>query len=107
MPRGGVEDWSSRRECGFAIADQLEQRSVAAMASGYQCAMRGLRLIVLQRVARKVSERAAGFVHQKIGRCKIPIVTACGCACRLQSPLGDACHPQCERMHLGLSHYSG
>jgi len=69
--------------------------------------MRDLRLTVLQRLAGKVGERAAGFVHQKIGRRKVPIVTAGRCKCRLQCPLRNTCNPQCKGMHLGLSHYFG
>jgi hypothetical protein len=49
---------------------------MAGVAGGYQRAVRGLRLIVLQRPAEDIGERAAGFVHQKIGRRKVPVMAA-------------------------------
>ena len=68
--------WPNLREFGFAVAHEPDQSSVARIAGGNQRAMRRLRFIVFQRPADKFGERAAGFVHQKIGRRKVPIMTA-------------------------------
>jgi hypothetical protein len=72
------------REFDFAVAHELDYGGVTGTAGSHQRAMRRSRLIVLQLLTGEVGERAAGFVHQKISRCKVPIVTAAGGQSRLK-----------------------
>ena len=67
---------ASLREFDFAVAHELDYGGVTGTAGSDQRAMRRSRLIVLRPLTGEIGERAAGFVHQKIGRCKVPIVTA-------------------------------
>ena len=85
MPRRERIIWLlSLRKFDFAVAHEFDYGGVTGAASGHQRAMRRSRLIVLRLLTGEVGERAAGFVHQKIGRCKIPIVTAAGGQSRLK-----------------------
>jgi hypothetical protein len=44
-------------------------------------------------------QRTAGFVHQKIGRRKVPIGAVPTCECDIQRTVGDAGEPQRQRMN--------
>jgi hypothetical protein len=63
---------------GHAVAYQTDQRAVPGGTGGDQRAMGGMRPMVAQWPAGKVSHHAAGFVHQKVGCCKVPGMTAAG-----------------------------
>ena len=75
---------SSLGEFDFAVAHELDYGGMTGTAGSHQRAMPRSRLIVLRPLTGEVGERAAGFVHQKIGRCKVPIVTAARGQSRLE-----------------------
>lgn len=93
------------REFGFSVAHELDQRIVARIAGGYQRAVRGLWLVVLKRPTREIRKRPAGFVHQKIGRCKVPVVTSARRERGIKCSVRNTCDSQRERMHFRLSRY--
>jgi hypothetical protein len=54
--------------------------------------------IIRQPLAAKRRERAARFVHQKVGRRKIPVVTAAAGDGGVNGSFGDAGKPQSQRV---------
>jgi len=75
---------------------------MAGMPGGNQRAMHDMRAVIAKPLAGKIGEHAAGFVHQKIGRRKVPVMAAGRGERGIEFSLRDAREPQRERMHLGL-----
>src|SRR5262249_49928919 len=68
-----------------------------ATACGNERAMHGMRLIVDQLFAGQRGECPAGFVHQKIGGCKVPIMAVRGGERAVERTGGDPGNTQRER----------
>src|ERR1700688_1042440 len=90
-----------------AVVQQIDQHAMAGTTGGYQRAMHNVRDIVTQQTAGNIGQQAAGFVHQKVGRGKVPVMAARRGQCGIEFPLRDARQPQGERMHFGLRQNTG
>src|SRR6185369_17343583 len=64
------------REFARAVAHQAEEGGMAGRAGRDQCAVHDMRTIVIQRLPGEIGEQTAGFVHQKVGGRKVPVVAA-------------------------------
>ncbi len=78
------------------------KRGVAGGSGGDQRAVHHVRAIIDKPPPRKVGHHAAGFVHQKVGRRKIPIVAAAGGKGGIELAMRDADKPQRQREDFGL-----
>ena len=65
-------------------------------------AVHGLRTVVFQRPSREIGQRTAGFVHQKVGCCKVPVVAAARGESSVEGSLRHAREPQGERVDFRL-----
>src|SRR4029078_2217806 len=63
-------------EFRFSVAHQSDQGVMAGPTGCDERAANGLRTVVFQRPSGEIGQRAAGFVHQKIGGCKVPVMAA-------------------------------
>ena len=61
---------------------------------GNQRAMHDMRVIIAQRLAGKIGHHAAGFVHQKVGRRKVPVMAAGRGEGGIERAMRDAGQPQ-------------
>ena len=59
-------------------AHKFDELAVPRAPSGNERPVRQLGAVVDQRPPRKGGQRAAGFVHQKVRRRKVPIVAVAG-----------------------------
>ena len=59
--------------------------------------MHRLRAVIGQNLPRQRGQRTAGFVHQKVGRRKVPVVAVAACKSDVERALRDACKAQRER----------
>jgi hypothetical protein len=82
------------REFRLPVAYQIDQRIVPGGTRGDQGAMRRMRSIIGEGPPGKVGHHAAGFVHQKVGRRKVPVVAAMRREGRAERAVGDARQPQ-------------
>src|SRR5262249_28155973 len=86
------------------IANEAEQQLVTGAAGSHQRAMNRLGPIVDQRSPRKTRDQPAGFVHQKIGCRKVPIVAVGGSKGAIERAGGNARKPQGERGNSRRGH---
>src|SRR5438067_2468873 len=85
------------REFGQPIANEPEQRRMTCASGGQQRVMDRIGPIVDQRLPRQSRYQPLGFVHQKIGCRKVPVVTIGGREGAVERTGGDACEPQRQR----------
>src|SRR5215475_5337882 len=77
------------RELGKPIANNAEQDRVTGASGGDQSAMNRMGPIVSQQLPRQSRHHPAGFVHQKISRRKVPVVTVGGGESAVERPHCD------------------
>src|SRR6188474_211317 len=75
---------------------------MACLTGSDERAVNGLRTIVFQRPSCEIGQRAAGFVHQKVGSCKIPLMATRRRKSCVERALRHACEPESERMDFWL-----
>jgi hypothetical protein len=66
----------SLRELGFTVAHEVDQCAMTGLTGSDQRAVCALQPIIYQWLTNKISEHPAGFVHQKVGRRKVPVMAA-------------------------------
>jgi hypothetical protein len=81
-------------ELGHAAAHKIDQGGVAGRPGGNQRTVRRVRAVIDKPPPRKLRHHAAGFVHQKVGRRKIPIVAAGRRKGGIERAMPDAGEPQ-------------
>ena len=65
-------------------------------------AVNGLRTVVFRRPSCEIGQHAAGFVHQKVGGCKVPVMAAARGQSGVERPLRHTCQTQGKRMNFRL-----
>src|SRR4029078_12449941 len=94
--------WSTLCEFRFSVAPQSDQGVMAGLTGCDERTVNGLRTVVFQRPSREIGQRAAGFVHQKVSGCKVPIVTAPRGESSVEGSVRHAREPQSERVDFRL-----
>ena len=76
------------------VAHETNQRGMPFAAGGDQRTMDQFGTIISQHLPRQRGQRAAGFVHQKVRRRKVPVVARTACECYVEFPVRDTSEPQ-------------
>ena len=96
---------ASVRRIALCVPHESKRRAMARPARRDQQRMHRLRAIVGQRLAVDVGQRAAGFVHQKVGCGKVPVVAVAADDGDVDLAMRDAGEPQRQRTDPRQRHH--